>query len=118
MYFLRGKYNEATPSFAICVHSIFYHMSRCQIFNEFDNWNYVVSAVTLSSAFLAYADFFYVHSKFYSDCCDMAEKFISVRSKRIEKEKSITEDICEKVVGGELFSFLIGCEFDKLEFQY
>lgn len=66
-------------------------------FGEYESWGYVVSSVAVSSAILAYADFFYVHSKFYSDSCDMAEKFISDRSKKIVEEKSIVEDICVKM---------------------
>ena len=67
-------------------------------FSEFETWGYVVSAVAISSAFLAYADFFYVQSKFYSDCCEMAEKFISDRGRKIEKEKAITDTICAQIV--------------------
>lgn len=66
-------------------------------FVVFETWGYVVSAVAISSAFLAYADFFYIHSKYYSDSCEMADRFISDRSKKIEKEKEIVEDICVKL---------------------
>ena len=65
--------------------------------SEFETWSYVVSAVAVSSAFLAYADFFYVQSKFFSDCCEIAEKFISDRCRKIEKEKIVAETICEQI---------------------
>lgn len=68
-----------------------------RVYVEFGSWNYVVSAVAVSSAFLAYADFFYVHSKYYADSCDMAERFIIIRGKKIKKEKSIIEDISIKI---------------------
>ncbi len=84
-------------------------------FVKFDNWNYVVSAVAISSAFLAYADFFYIHSKFYDDSCRMAEKFISSRSKKIETEKRITEDICTKI--SELKAKGIDVTQEELNFE-
>ncbi len=66
-------------------------------FTEFETWNYIISAVAVASAFLAYADFFHIHSKYYADSCDMADRFIFARSKKIEKEKGIVEDICMKL---------------------
>lgn len=65
---------------------------------EFEAWSYVVSAVAISSALLAYADFFYIHSKYYSDSCEMAENFIVDRRKKLETECKVTEDICTKIV--------------------
>ncbi len=66
-------------------------------FTEFATWSYVVSAVAIASAFLAYADFFYIHSKYYSDSGDMDQRFVAERSKKIEKEKAISVDVCVKI---------------------
>ncbi len=66
-------------------------------FVEFESWSYVVSAVAISSALLAYADFFYINSKYYSDSCDMAETFINDSTKKVEEEKVNTQDICTKI---------------------
>ena len=66
-------------------------------FTEFVTWNYVVSAVAIASALLAYADLFYIHSKYYSDSGDMDEQFVAERCKKIEKEKKIAEDVCIKI---------------------
>ncbi len=68
-----------------------------QSFVEFESWSYVVSAVAISSAFLTYADFFYVYSKYYADSCDMAERFIVDRGKKIKKERAIIENIYSKM---------------------
>lgn len=66
-------------------------------FVEFETWSYVVSAVAISSAFLTYADLFSVHSKYYSDSCDIAERFIAEVVRQTEKENVIIEDICAKI---------------------
>lgn len=66
-------------------------------FVEFETWGYIVSAVAISSALLAYADFFYINAKHYSDSCEMAERFIIDRKKKVETEHKITEDICTKI---------------------
>lgn len=66
-------------------------------FVEFETWGYVVSAVAISSAFLTYADLFSVHAKYYSDSCDMAERFIAEVVRQTEKEKVIIDDISEKI---------------------
>ena len=66
-------------------------------FVEFETWGYVVSAVAISSALLAYADFFYIHSKYYSDSGDMDDRFAAERSKKIKKEKTIAEETCAKI---------------------
>lgn len=64
---------------------------------EFDSWPYVVSAVSIASAFLSYADFFHIHANYYFDSCDMAERFVSDRKHKIEKEKAIIDDIHVKI---------------------
>lgn len=64
---------------------------------EFDSWTYVVSAVSIASAFLSYADFFHIHANYYFDSCDMTERFVSDRKHKIEKEKAIIDDICMKI---------------------
>lgn len=84
-------------------------------FTNFENWNSVVSAVAIASAFLAYADFFYVHSKYYSDSCEMSEQFIVNRKKKIEKEREITEDICKKIA--ELKAKGIDVTQEELNFE-
>lgn len=67
-------------------------------FTSYQSWDYVVASVAISSALLAYADFFYVHSKFHYDSCEMAEKFFIKSKQLIETEKSITEETCQKIV--------------------
>ena len=63
-------------------------------FTEFATWSYVVSAVAIASAFLAYAECVYIHSKYYSDSGDMDQRFVAERSKKIEKFLETKEIMC------------------------
>lgn len=59
---------------------------------EYPMWNEIVAAVTFSSAFFAYSDFFFGYSKLLSDTCDIADEFICVTRKRLNDEtKSFVE---------------------------
>ncbi len=62
-------------------------------FSEYPMWNAIVAAVTFSSAFFAYADFFFCYSKSLSDTCDVAEEFICVTTKRLYSETKSFEEI-------------------------
>ena len=60
--------------------------------DEFPMWNAIVAAVTISSAFFAYADFFFCYYKALSDACDVADEFIYMTKKRLNAEtKSFVE---------------------------
>lgn len=62
-------------------------------FVEYPMWNAIVAAVTFSSAFFAYADFFFGYSKSLSDTCDIADEFIGVTKKRLNAETKSFEEI-------------------------
>lgn len=62
-------------------------------FGEYPMWNAIVAAVTFSSAFFAYADFFFGYSKSLSDTCDVAEEFICVTKKRLYAETKSFEEM-------------------------
>ncbi len=67
-------------------------------FLEYESWNHVVGAVAISSALLAFADFFNIYSKAFMETCDSAERFIKERRNKIEAEKNVLKDMNEKLV--------------------
>ena len=76
-------------------------------FDEYPMWNAIVAAVTFSSAFFAYADFFIGYSKSLSDTCDIANEFICTTKKRLSAETKSFEEINAKMdsIPKEKFDF-------------
>lgn len=76
-------------------------------FTEYPMWRAIVSAVTISSAFFAYADFFGIYAQAFSDICEVAEKFILDTRNKLENELRAFEEINERVksVSKEEFDF-------------
>lgn len=78
-----------------------------RLFEEYPMWNAIVAAVTFSSAFFAYADFFFGYSKALSDTCDIANEFICATKKRLNAETKSFEEINAQMdrIPKEIFDF-------------
>lgn len=66
-------------------------------FVEYPMWGAIVAAVTVSSAFFTYADFFWSNSQSLSDVCDLADEYISDTRKKLNAETYTFEKIHKKI---------------------
>ena len=77
-------------------------------FGEYPMWDSVVASVTFSSAFFAYADFFFSYANALSDVCDVADSFIGVTKKKLIVENAAFEEMSKQMdsVSEDKFDFL------------
>lgn len=65
--------------------------------SEYESWDSVVSAVTISSALFAVADFLYIYAQSLSGICDIARDYIEDTRNKLDEEKKVFSEIRKRV---------------------